>query len=515
LAKKRKADQSPLENLMLRLPTRKYFSLLLLATVFGCGGGGGSSTAPGSATPPVNAGNQPPPSGGTTNPPPATQLPSTGSTPAPVAAGTAMIMSCVEGAGVQCSGDRIIQIDNGVALTSSGVQAYGISTNDLVRPNNTSGSAFGLAPASGGIAEIRLTKNSAGTISDPVLLLDNFGISWDSKTERPPIIETFATSQRRVTLDANRRITVGPLPDASDIGFYDYATRRQAATQAHYANNVYFPRTNYPVRCPADTPNCRTTETDGLSIDQGDWRDGGNLPDQSYVFRLHADGDLYAGDDVPAADGTRRWLPGGDGFGVSYPGFKGYRDFGGWHYQYANLGSWTTMDTVNIIEFAGGSDEHNKNRRGMVAFGDVTDPANVPTSGTASYAGYVYGWYSRNGTEEVSFFRGDATLVVDFATRQANVTFRNAATFDDQRTPVPVAMTTAIPMGAAGANTANYMTGAVANGTLSGGLSGRYFGPVIASGSGGTGPAELGGAFTLSNASTGATAVGGFIARKQ
>jgi hypothetical protein len=70
-------------------------------------------------------------------------------------------------------------------------------------------------------------------------------------------------------------------------------------------------------------------------------------------------------------------------------------------------------------------------------------------------------------------------------------------------------------MGAAGTSSANYMTGPVDNGTIRGGLSGRHFGPVIATGTSGQGPAEMGGAFSLSNADTGATVIGGFIARKQ
>jgi hypothetical protein len=69
-------------------------------------------------------------------------------------------------------------------------------------------------------------------------------------------------------------------------------------------------------------------------------------------------------------------------------------------------------------------------------------------------------------------------------------------------------------MGAAGGNETNNLTGAADNGTLKGGLSGRWFGPVLSGGSG-AGPAEISGAFSLSNAATGQTAIGGFIGRKQ
>jgi hypothetical protein len=77
---------------------------------------------------------------------------------------------------------------------------------------------------------------------------------------------------------------------------------------------------------------------------------------------------------------------------------------------------------------------------------------------------------------------------------------------------VPVALTSTVTLGTV--DNANYMTGAASNATLSGGLGARLFGPV-ASGGSGTGPAEIGGAFRLSNTGTGAVVVAGFIARKQ
>ena len=58
------------------------------------------------------------------------------------------------------------------------------------------------------------------------------------------------------------------------------------------------------------------------------------------------------------------------------------------------------------------------------------------------------------------------------------------------------------------------MTGPANGPALSGVLGGRFFGPIAAGGSGG-GPAEVGGAFSLSSSSTNAAVVAGFIARKQ
>jgi len=58
-----------------------------------------------------------------------------------------------------------------------------------------------------------------------------------------------------------------------------------------------------------------------------------------------------------------------------------------------------TQDTINIYEW-GGVFEHNKNRRGIVTFGETADPALVPTSGSASYIGVVHGRYSGNGSDD-------------------------------------------------------------------------------------------------------------------
>jgi hypothetical protein len=66
-----------------------------------------------------------------------------------------------------------------------------------------------------------------------------------------------------------------------------------------------------------------------------------------------------------------------------------------------------------------------------------------------------------------------------------------------------------------GTNLANYLTGTVDNGLLKGGLGGRYFGPVVTTGTSGAGPAEIGATISLSNSTTGQAVVGGFIARKQ
>jgi len=79
---------------------------------------------------------------------------------------------------------------------------------------------------------------------------------------------------------------------------------------------------------------------------------------------------------------------------------------------------------------------------------------------------------------------------------------------------VPATFTATTTLGAAGSNVSNYLTGTAGNGSLSGGVGGRLFGPVVSTGTSGSGPAEIAGAYRMS-AAGGAAVIGGFIGRKQ
>jgi hypothetical protein len=489
------------------MKTRHFYltplcAALAAASLLSACGGGSSGSIVDSGTHVTPAGGSQPPAG-------------TPSEATPVPSSEQMMMSCVDGPNYQCSGSSIIKTENGVALTRSGVQAYGKSTSDLANPIVIRTGAFGFALASGGVAEIRLAKDSNGVVSGPALLLSNLGLTWDGKVERPQIVETFQTTQGRTQLNASGAMTSAALPDSSNLGFYDFATKGPAGTQINYANNRYFPRTGNPSRCAADMIPCPTIETSGLQFQAGDWRNSGTNPDLATAGRVHEDGDIHAGNGIPDANGNVTILPGGNGIGIPFPGSKGYRSLDNLGLQYSNLAAWLTQDTVVIEEWAAAGDEHNKNRRGMVAFGAVSDPAVVPATGSATYAGVAYGWYTRNGTEEPSVFRGTALATVNFATRQVTVTVQNTNTFDAAGASVPVAFVATAATGAVGTNLANYLTGTVDNGLLKGGLGGRYFGPVVTTGTSGAGPAEIGGTISLSNSTTGQAVVGGFIARKQ
>lgn len=418
-------------------------------------------------------------------------------------------MSCIGGADVQCSGGTVLRTDNGVGLLQSGVQVYARSTSDINVPVADPTTAFGLQPATGGSAELRVAKAADGTISSPVVILRDLGISWDKKVERPPIVETFRPLQGRTLLDASGAISYTALQPSSNLAFYDYASKGTAATQANYANNQYFPRTE-PPRCPAGVSPCPTVETTGLQFTQGDWLTGGVTPTEGAVSRLHDDGDVHAGNGPNDANGNPTILPGGSGFGAPFPGSKGYRQLINWGYRYANLAYWKTQDTISIVEWTGGpgAEERSSSRDGLSAFGAVTDPATLPATGSATYGGTVYGWYAPNAGTAQQFFTGTAQITVNFATRQVNIALQNTRANTTGTPTVPVALTATVAMPAAGSSEANVLNGSATNGTLTGGIGARWFGPVANGGA-----PEVGGTFTLSG--SGAVAIGGFLARKQ
>lgn len=419
-------------------------------------------------------------------------------------------MNCVEGAGYQCSGSVLIRSANGVALTSSGVQVYGRSTGDVLNPSNPN-IATGLALASGGLAEFRSAKDSNGITLSTAILLKNLNISWDGVTDRPLIIELFDTTAGRVELGSNGALVRSALPVSSNLSFYDYATKGKNGTQLNYANNRYFPR-SAPSRCDPGDP-CRTTETAGLNRTAGSWRSGGTRPDVAGGQRLHEDGDIHAGDGLPDANGNPTWLPGGNGFGVPFPGSKGVRDVVQWSYRYSNIGYWGTRDTIHLGgQWAAGSFfEHNTERTGIVTFGEVSDSNGMPVTGSASYNGFVYGSYASNGVVDRVNFNCRATVTANFATRAVVVNV-NTCVQEGSGTAVPISFSSSTTMGTVAAGESNYSTGTV-SGTLTGGLSARFFGPANVAGTNGSGPPEVGGAFSLSN-SSGAAVVAGFIAFK-
>lgn len=444
----------------------------------GGGGGGGTAVDPGQ-TPPTNN----PPGG---NPPPGNNPdpdPGTGGSP-----DTAMTMSCVDGAQFDCSGGTVLKTDNGVMLTRSGVQVFGLSASDLsgtpadpTTLSNPRGFVLpSAAPDINGFAEIRIAKDDANAITQVGLLLNDFGLSWDGTTTRPPIIETFAASRSRAELDSANKLVVATLPLGTETSFFDRTTQR------NYANNTY----------RADP--AQRIDNNPLGAGAGGWSTPGGIQwNWAATSRVHEDGDV----DAPTSDAA---------------GTKGYRGFTNLSYEFANISAWNSQDTVNIADWnAQPRIEHNKERRGIVAFGDVTSPDAVPTSGTATYTGKIYGVYGLAALtqDDPDTFEGRATVTVDYATGTATIAVTDTLRYEQRNgdvveVPVNAAFDATASRGSVSVNGAdksapNYFTGTVTGG-FTGGVSGRYFGPNAK---------EVGGTFHLTGAG-GVNIIGGFLGRK-
>ncbi len=403
--------------------------------------------------------------------------------------------SCAAGVSA-CSSDTETGRIGALKLTANGVQAIGASTNDLLATPGMRGGdaqlAYGLAPLDKGLASIRVARDTAGAVTAANLLLSGLGLSWDGTHERPPVIESFGLARGRIQGGTGLASLVA-LPAASDAAFWNNHPASGGGTQANYANNIYFPRELSTTHCTDTDATCIAAAKNGLRLRRGDWRNGGTTPDQADGGRLHEDGATQAPDNIP------------------YAGFKGYRNLWNWNYRYALLGGWITQDTVSISEW-GGDDEHNKSRRGVVAYGELTPPKTLPTSGSARYVGLAHGWYSPNGVIEPYPIAADIEINVDFAARSARVQLSNLR-IDEEQNPSPqlitessntVSVTTA----------ANTVGGAVTHGDTAGHLGARFYGPVSNGG-----PPEIAGTFSV-RGSSGSPIVGtmfglgGFIARR-
>ncbi len=438
-------------------------TLMTAAIVAACGGGGGGEAA--------------------------SQLRQVPDAAKPAADGTVTTMSCVGGnADNLCSGDAVLRTHSGVRLTSSGVFVYGQSTTDGVVAND----ATGLNPVSAedaAVAEIRVHRASGGgAVDGAAMLLSDVGITWNGTDQRPRIIEAFERRTKGVTeLDGTGAIvTSRALPPATDTSYYNYVPLTGAGTPENYANNRYF-------ECPTLPCDPTLVETTGVSYVAGDFRTTGTDPDRTTAHRNHSDGDVRAPDGLPQPDA------------------KGFRDLTVYSYLAANLAAWETKDTTFINEWktSGATTEQSTRRSGIVAFGNTTVSANVPTSGEGTYSGIAYGWYTPDGTAAPIRYLAAVSVVVNFgSTRQADVSIKNAVA-EVGGALVPVAIVARAAFGDTGTNVANYLQGRIDDGGTTqltqGGLGARFFD---------TSATEIAGSFNLKNATTGAATIGGFIARR-
>jgi len=374
--------------------------------------------------------------------------------------GATSTSTCATGVSA-CSGDAETGRIGALRLTASGVQTIAASTNDLLATPRQRGLdaqiAYGLAPLDQGLAGVRVVRASDGAVTAVNLRLSGLGLSWDGTRERPTIIETFGLPRGRVQASTGGMASLAALPAANDTTFWNNNPATGAGTQANYANNIYFARELSTAHCTEGDAACVTAAQNGLRLRRGDWRSGGIVPDQVQASRLHEDGATQAPEAIPFA------------------GFKGYRDLWNWNYRHAHLAGWITQDTVSISEW-GGDDEHNKSRRGVIAYGEPTPAASLPNGGTVRYAGLAHGWYSPNGAIEPYPIAADVEISVDFAAHTARVRLFNLRIDEDQNpSPQLIAESSnTVPV----ATGTNRLGGPVTHGDASGHLGARFYGPV-------------------------------------
>ena len=387
-----------------------------------------------------------------------------------------------------CSGSVIGHPVGALRLTSNGVQTIAVSTSDLATSNSDATEAVGLQPGTDGLADIRVLRDADANVRAVDLLLSDLKLFWDGKRERPGIIENFGITRGRVQLGTEGMSTLTALPAAGD-SFWDNHPENFTGTQAHYANNHYFEQV--APSCADSSAACIAAADNGLTLTRGDWKNGGLRPNQVSAIRLHEDGAAQAPAHLP------------------YPGFKGYRSLWNWNYDYAQVAGWITKDTINIQEW-GGSGEHNKERRGVIAFGQLTDARSIPASGIVSYQGYARGWYSPDGLTEVFPIAADVSVTVDFSQRQATLQLL-ALRIDEW---LPPEVDPAVKLAAASANLLSFGSpinsaiGAIDHGGVAGHAGLRFYGPATQGA-----PLEIAGSFALKGVS-GISAIGGFIARR-
>ena len=424
--------------------------------------------------------------------------------------------NCKGDASVQCSGASTLQIDNHITVTASGVHTYGASNTDFFSKEPLT-NPVGLKIASGGTVEVRTNRSKNSTPSDPILILSNIGLSWDGKTERPSIIETFSQSSKRVELSSNGALLSKALPQLDDVNFFDYAQLFFAATQSHYANNVYFPRPLDGTCSARNIKTCLLNESPPLAIESGNWRTGGNQPDKLAASHNHLDGAVEIISRVPVSttipDNTLA-IDNLNPVGYLIPGAQGSRHYRQWSYGWSNLGVWDTQDKVNMQAW-GGSQDFQKRITGTMAFGTVSLPERIPQSGSAVYSGKVTGWlnYDYEGNS-IPFF-ADANVIVNFANNTAEFVFSKTRAIEHDYSDIylpPVQTTLTLDR----QKIKNYLRGELDFAGMKGGVGARFFGPITTGGSG-SAPVEMAGSFNMqcAQASDCLVLVGGFLLKKQ
>jgi len=179
-------------------------------------------------------------------------------------------------------------------------------------------------------------------------------------------------------------------------------------------------------------------------------------------------------------------------------------------YTYMTFGSW--FNAVNT-----GGTNYNL-ATGDYVYGSATTPANIPTTGTATYTGSISGaYFPASGTNQPPQTYADMSATADFAARSLSFATSNSKTYNnynsnyDSTTGKTTVTTDAVAkadLNMSGTLTysanSNLFAGSVADGGgRSGTATGRFYGPAAE---------EIGGTFGLTG--NGSTHTGHFVGRK-
>lgn len=176
-------------------------------------------------------------------------------------------------------------------------------------------------------------------------------------------------------------------------------------------------------------------------------------------------------------------------------------------YSYMTFGSW--FDDQNT------SGSNYNFASGDYVYGSATDPANIPTTGTATYAGSVKGGYFPSSGEPTDTY-ADMSATADFAARSLSFATSNSKTYSNYNTTYDQATSKTTVTTNAAAKTdlnmsgtltysanSNLFAGSVSDGGgRSGTATGRFYGPAAQ---------EIGGVFGLSGSGT---HTGHFVGKK-
>lgn len=151
-------------------------------------------------------------------------------------------------------------------------------------------------------------------------------------------------------------------------------------------------------------------------------------------------------------------------------------------YSYMTFGTWSHDKT---------SDGSNFNSvTGNFVYGSATEPANIPSSGTATYIGAISGGYIPATADNFHDTYADMSATADFAARSLNFSTSNTKTRMDNSALAHLNMSGTLTYSA----NSNLFAGSVTDGGgRSGTATGRFYGPAAQ---------EIGGVFGLSGSGT-------------